>query len=140
MFTELKKLKTDLIILPVLPDIPTLSDKDFPDDIAMSNLVSRTSIAEDDPEASVPTDVAASSARRNLTSVLNEDAVTRTRARQVTYADVDHRNDDTTEERKINLEEFIDYLLVLNVSLESDPKQCVPKNYKELIKSKDKSG
>ena len=69
-----------------------------------------------------------------MTSVFNEGAVTRSRACQ----DVSHRNDDTVEESKINLEEFVDYLLVLNVSLESDPKPDVPKNYNKLIKSKDK--
>ena len=53
---------------------------------------------------------------------------------------VSHRNDDTVEESKeeVSLEEFVDYLLVLNASLESDPKPGVPRNYKELIKSKDK--
>ena len=121
LFTELEKLKTDSIILPASPDIPILSDKDFPDDIAMPDLISRTSIVEDDPEEHVPTDVAAS-ARRNLKSVFNEGAVTRSRARQ----DVNHRNDDTVEESKVNLEEFVDYLLVLNASLESDPKPGVP--------------
>jgi hypothetical protein len=120
LFPELKKLKTDSIILPTLPDIPILSDEDFPNNSAIPDPVPRTSIAEGDPEVSVPTDVAVSP-RRNLTSDFNEGAATRSRARQVTYADVDHRNDDTKEERKINLEEFIDYLLVLNASLESDP-------------------
>ena len=134
LFTELEKLKTDSVILPASPDIPILSDEDFPDNSAMPDLISRTSIAEDDPEEPVPIDVAAS-AWRNLTSVFNEGAVTRSRARQ----DVSHRNDDTAEESKeVNLEEFVDYLLVLNASLESDPKPGVPKSYKELIKSKDK--
>ena len=50
LFTELEKLKTDLVILPASPDIPILSDKeDFPDDSAMPDLISRTSIAEDNP-------------------------------------------------------------------------------------------
>ena len=71
-----------------------------------------------------------------MTSIFNEGAVTRSRARQ----DISHRNDDTVEESKANLEEFVDYLLVLNASLESDPKPGgVPnKNYKERIKSKHK--
>ncbi|KAI2505738.1 GAG-pre-integrase domain [Fragilaria crotonensis] len=132
LFTELEKLKTDSIILPATADSTILSDEDFPDDSAMPDLTSRSSIAEDNPEVPVPTDVAAS-ARRNLTSVFNEGAVTRSRPRQ----DVSHRNDDTVEESKSNLEESVDYLLVLNASLESDPKPGVPKNYKELIKSKD---
>ena len=138
LFTELEKLKTDSIILPALPDVPFWSDhEDFPNNSAMPDLVSRISIAKDNPEVSVPTDVDIY-ARRNLTSDFNEGAVTRSRARQLTYADVDHRNNNTMEERKINLEEFIDYLLVLNASLESDPKPSVPKTYKELVKSKDK--
>ena len=60
LFTELEKLKTDSFILPASPDIPILSDEDFPDDSAIPDLISRTSIAEDDPEEPVPTDVAAS--------------------------------------------------------------------------------
>ena len=35
LFTELEKLKTDSVILSASPDIPILSDKDFPDDSAM---------------------------------------------------------------------------------------------------------
>jgi hypothetical protein len=66
LFTELEKLKTDSIILPASPDIPILSDGDFPDDTAMPDLISHTSIAEDNPEVSVPTNVAGST-RRNLT-------------------------------------------------------------------------
>ena len=66
------------------------------------DLISRTSIAEDNPEDPVPTNVPAS-ARRNLTSVFNEGAVTRSRARQ----DVSHRNNDTVEESKVNLEEYV---------------------------------
>ena len=135
LFTELEKLMTDSIILPALPDILILSEEDFPDDSAVPDLISRTSITEDDPEEPVPTGVAAS-ARRNLTSEFNEGDVTRSRARQ----DVSRRNDDTVEEsnEEVSLEEFVDYLLVLNASLESDPKPGVPKNYKELVKSKDK--
>ena len=134
LFTELEKLKTDSIILPASPDIRILSDEDFPDDSAMPDLISHTSITEDDPEEPVPTGVAAS-AWTNLTSVFNQGAVTRSHACQ----DVSHRNNDTAEESKEeNLEEFINYLMVLNASMESDPKPGVPKNYKELVKSKDK--
>ena len=91
LFTELEKLKTDSVILLASPDIPILSDEDFPDDSATPDLIFHTSIAEDNPEEPVPTDVA-TSARRNLTSVFNEEAVrTRSRACQ----DVSHRNDNT---------------------------------------------
>ena len=36
------------------PDIPILSDEDFPDDSAMPDLVSRTSIAEDPEVSALP--------------------------------------------------------------------------------------
>jgi hypothetical protein len=113
LFTKLKKLKMDSVILPATPAIPILTDADVPDDSMLSEVPALAPIAEDVPATQAPTGVVPP-ARRNLTSSFGQGAVTRSHSHQgvvtrsqvchVTFADVGHRSDDTTATSTMDIE------------------------------------
>jgi hypothetical protein len=143
LFTELKKLKMDSVILPAPQVVPILTDADLPDDSALLEVPALAPIAEDVPAAQASTSVVPP-ARRNLTSSFGQGAVTSSRGHQgvvtcsqvrhVTFADVGHRSNDTAATSPMDIEDWTD-ILVMNTSLlQSDPSLGVPKNSKELMK------
>ncbi|KAI2489963.1 hypothetical protein MHU86_24615 [Fragilaria crotonensis] len=121
LFTELEQLKSESIILPATPVIPILTDADFPDDdVIIEDMPPPVSSPTEEIPAPIFTDTTdvAPPARRNLTSSFGEGAVTRSRTRQVTMADVGHRSDDNLD---LNLDGITELLMAMNASLQSDP-------------------
>jgi hypothetical protein len=91
LFTELKKLQMDSVILPSTPVVPILTDADLPDNSTLSEVPALAPIAEDVPATQVPTGVVPP-ARRNLTSSFGQGAITLSRGHQgvVTRSQVRH--------------------------------------------------
>jgi hypothetical protein len=139
LFTELEKLKEESIILPETPVIPILTDADFPDDDAIDNFPALTpeTVAPNPPTIATDRMSVVPPARRNLTASFGEGAVTRSRTRQVSYADACHRSDDMSD-FEINFGDDITEMLAMSATLQSDPQLGVPKNFKELLKLNNK--
>ena len=142
LFDEVNKIKTDSVILPASPtDIPILSDADVAeaDDLwGLPDLVPAST--EDTATVQLPT--VPRPARRNLAPEFGSGAVTQARARASTSSFADGpRNDGTLAAAlaTVTSTENMSDLLAMNASLQSDPQEGVPKNYKELIKLKDPS-
>lgn len=143
LFTELEKLKQDSIILPETPVIPILTDADFPEDAAIDQVPALTQEAVPADATSVPTEDSTDvvpPARRNLAASFGEGAITRSRTRHVSYADVCHRSDDMEDifDFDLHLSDEIMELLAMSATLQSDPQLGVPKNFKELLKLNNK--